>query len=120
MKLNLILGGIAVAIAAIAVSVPIVREAQANKAAEEIVEDYKLCSQGYSLLGKAEQTAKLMGSKDEPRGLKEHLATLKSVERSCARYNDYLAKWGTFKIVPSEELVLALVSRYEPERLKQK
>lgn len=120
MKLNLILGGIAVAVAAIAVSIPVVKEAQANKAAEEIAQDYKLCSQGYPLLGKEEQTAKLVGSRDEPRWLKEHLVTLRSVEQSCARYNDYLAKWGTFKIVPSEELVLALVSLYEPERLKQK
>ena len=120
MKLKLVLGGIGVAIAAIAVSIPVVNEAQSRKAEEEILEDYKLCAQGYELLGKEEEAAKLVGTKDEPKGHREHLAILRSVEASCDRYNRYLEKWGTFKIVPSEDLVLALISRYKPERLKQK
>lgn len=120
MKLNLVLGGIAVVVAAIAVSIPVVNEAQSRQAAAEILEDYKLCDQGYELLGKEEAAAKLLNTKDEPSGHREYLATLRSVEASCARYNRYLNRWGTFKIVPSESLVLALVSRYEPERLKQK
>ena len=120
MKLNSVLWGLAGSIAAIAVSVPVINELRANEAAGDIAKDYKRCAQGYSLLGKEEEASKLVGSKDEPRYLKEHLETLRSIERSCDKYNRYLNEWGTFKIVPSEDLVLALISRYEPEKLKQK
>ena len=119
MRLKLVLGGIGIVVAAIAVSIPIINETQANRAAEEVREDYKNCEQGYSLLGKEEEAAKLVGTKDEPKWLREHLKTLRTVETSCARYHRYLNKWGTFKIVPSEDLVFALVSRYEPEKQKQ-
>jgi len=120
MKWKFVLAGMGIAVAAIATSIPFIKEAQANRAASDILEDYKICRQGYSLLGAYEKNVKLLGTKDEFRGLQEHLKTLKAVEDSCKSYYGYFQRWGSTKIEPPDELFFALVSRYEPEKLKQK
>ena len=88
-------------------------------AASAIYADYKECAIAYPLPGKKDQF--LAGETEDEKRTERYTRTLEQIEKaeaSCAKYNKYLDEWGDRHIKPSTDLVLALVSRYEPERLK--
>lgn len=120
MYYKLLFGSLFVVASATIISIPVVRSAQLGFETEAVQEHYRICENSYKLIEKKEEALKLLGTKDAPKWLGEHLKFLREVESSCETYQRYLKKWGKAKIKPSEELEAALVSRYEPEKLKQK
>jgi hypothetical protein len=93
---------------------------RADLAASAIHKEYKRCETGYKLLGKKERFLKNLAESGESQ--EKHASTIKSmdeVEDSCAKYSKYFGEWGEGRIKPSDNLVWALLSRYEPEKLKQ-
>jgi len=115
MKLNPITLGAVVVLALL--SVGAVRSFQSKSAATAIAEDYRYCSTSYSLLGK-EEGLKTLPDSDPTKQLA--LEQTAKAEASCSRYHKYFKEWADSEIKPSQDLLIALVSRYEPEKLKQK
>lgn len=115
MKFNPIALGATVVLAIL--SVGAVRSFQSKSAASAIAEDYKYCSTSYSLLGK-EDGIKTLPNSDPTKQLA--LEQISKAETSCSKYHKYFKEWADSEIKPSQDLILALVSRYEPERLNQK
>ncbi|MFN8995956.1 MAG: hypothetical protein ACK5X3_20145 [Pseudomonadota bacterium] len=99
--------------------VSLFNHARADLAVSAIYPDYKLCRSGYKLLGEKEQFLKNIASFNESEEkYRNTIETINRVEDSCARYYKYLGEWSDLKIKPSDDLVWALVSRYEPEKIK--
>lgn len=94
---------------------------RASQAASAIYPDYESCRSGYKLLGKKERFLENLASLNESKEkYRDAIEVMDRVETSCARYYKYLGEWSDLKIKPSDDLVWALVSLYEPKRLKQK
>ena len=90
-------------------------------AASSVSDDYNRCERNYELLGKEERFVKNSTEVDmQSSGHKMTLEVMRRTETSCANYYRYWKAWGSSKLPPSDNLFWALISRYEPERLKQK
>jgi hypothetical protein len=116
MKLNPVAVAGIVVLTLLAV-VGVTRQIQSKSAASAIAEDYKYCSTSYALLGKGDKIKTLPDS-DPTKQLA--LEQISKAEASCSNYHAYFKKWADSEIRPSQDLLIVLVSRYEPEKLKQK
>lgn len=110
-----------VGVVSLLVLVPTFNITRSYLAASSIYQDYKACRSYPKLAGGEDVFARNATELEkQTEKYQQNIAAARRIAASCDKYYQYWKEWGDKELPVPKEFLRFLISRYEPERLKQK